>query len=99
MRDLTSAAAIKLKGLLFLILGLLAAALLVLEHPTWKTLILLAVCVWAFCRSYYFAFYVIEKYLDPKFRFSGLWSAIRHLIQRKPDEESRKVSDTDGPQA
>ena len=84
MRDLTSAAAIRLKGLLFLILGLLAAALLLLEHPGWKTAALLTICVWAFCRSYYFAFYVIEKYLDPKFRFSGLWSALRHLLRHKP---------------
>lgn len=89
MRDLTSPAAIKLKGLLFLILGLLAAVVLLLEHPGWKTAALLAVCVWAFCRSYYFAFYVIGKYVDPGFRFAGLWSAVRHLMRKKPEPGER----------
>ena len=89
MRDLTSPAAIKLKGLLFLLLGLLAAAVLLLEHSGWKTALLLAVCVWAFCRSYYFAFYVIEKYVDPGFRFAGLCSAVRHLMRKKTEPRSR----------
>ncbi len=83
MRDLTSASAIKLKGVLFLLLGVFAAVLLWLELPTWRTAVLLAICIWAFCRAYYFAFYVIEKYVDPNFRFSGLGSAIRHLITRR----------------
>lgn len=36
--------------------------------------VLLALSIWGFCRAYYFAFYVIEKYVDPEFRFSGLLS-------------------------
>lgn len=80
MHDLTSTTAIKLKGALFVVLGLLAGALLWIELPTWKTAALLAVCIWAFCRAYYFAFYVIEKYVDPKFKFAGLWSAVRYLV-------------------
>lgn len=81
MRDLTSTTAIKLKGVLFVVLGLLAGALVWLDLPTWRTAILLAVCVWAFCRAYYFAFYVIEKYVDPQFKFAGLWSAVRYLVK------------------
>lgn len=83
MRDLTSSAAIKLKGVLFLVIGLLAGALLWLDVQTWRTAILLAVCIWAFCRAYYFAFYVIEKYVDPSFKFSGLWSAVKYLMKRR----------------
>jgi hypothetical protein len=83
MRDLTSGTAIKLKGALFVVMGLLSGVLLWMDLPTWRTAILLAVCVWAFCRAYYFAFYVIEKYVDPQFKFAGLWSAVRYLITRR----------------
>jgi len=55
----------------------------VLECPTWRAGLLLAVSVWCFCRSYYFAFYVIEHYVDPGYRFSGLGSFIRYCIGRR----------------
>jgi hypothetical protein len=86
MKDLTSPGWIKAKGILFLFLGSLSAVLLFLQHPTWQTAFLLAISVWSFCRFYYFAFYVIERYVDPSFRFSGLWSFARYLIgvQRNP---------------
>ena len=83
MKDLTSATAIKFKGLLFLAIGLLAAALLVLEHPTWKVGTLLVVCVWCFCRFYYFAFYVIERYVDSRYKFSGLGSFLVWLFKSR----------------
>jgi hypothetical protein len=83
MRDLTSTSAIKLKGILFLLLGLFAASILWLDLPTWRTALLLAITIWAFCRAYYFAFYVLEKYIDPQFKFSGLWSALRYLLSRR----------------
>lgn len=82
MKDLTSAAWIKFKGLLFLLLGIAAATLLILENPTWRTAGLLALTVWCFCRCYYFAFYVIEKYVDPGFKFSGLGAFARYLLTR-----------------
>ena len=83
MKDLTDARWIKLKGILFLIIGLLAATLLVLEHPTWRAGVFLAITIWCFCRFYYFAFYVIEKYVDPGYRFSGLWSFAVYLFGKK----------------
>ena len=45
MKDLTSAMWIKVKGLLFLLLGLAAAALLILENPSWKVAGLLALVI------------------------------------------------------
>ena len=72
MTELSNASVTKAKGLLFLLAGLLSATLLVLEHPAWRTALWLGLSVWCFCRFYYFAFYVIEKYVDPDFRFSGL---------------------------
>jgi hypothetical protein len=83
MTNLTSPTLIKLKGLLFLAVGLLAATLLILEQPTLKTAVLLAISVWCFCRFYYFAFYVIEHYVDPGYRFSGLWSFARYMAQKR----------------
>ena len=44
---------------------------------------LLAVALWAFCRFYYFAFYVIEKYVDPSYRFAGLGSFALYLLRRR----------------
>jgi uncharacterized membrane protein len=82
MKDLTNPFWIKLKGILFLVIGLLSAALLILECPTWKVGVLLAVSIWCFCRFYYFAFYVIEKYVDPGYKFSGLWSFACYLFSK-----------------
>ena len=83
MKDLTSSAWIKVKGILFLLLGLAAAALLILENPSWKIVGLLALAIWCFCRFYYFAFYVIEKYVDPGYKFSGLWSFACYLVRAR----------------
>jgi len=82
MKNLIDPRWIKIKGMLFLVIGILAAALLLLEHPEIKTALLLVIATWCFCRFYYFAFYVIEHYVDPGYRFSGLWSFGRYLIGR-----------------
>jgi hypothetical protein len=72
MRDLTSPRLIWLKAALLLLIGLLSGGLLLAELPTWRAALLLGLCVWGFCRAYYFAFYVVEHYLDPGYRFAGL---------------------------
>jgi hypothetical protein len=79
MADLRNPKLLYLKGLLFLLLGAAASAAVWLEQPTAKTAILLAVAIWAFARAYYFAFYVVERYVDDSYRFSGLWSFARYL--------------------
>lgn len=83
MKDLTSPFWIRLKGWLFLLVGSAAAVFLFLDNPKWQTAVMLAVAVWSFCRFYYFAFYVIEKYVDPAYKFSGLISFARHQLGRK----------------
>ena len=83
MKDLTNPFWIKLKGLLFLFIGFVAVILLFLDSPTLKTAGLLAMAVWSFCRFYYFAFYVIEKYVEPSYKFSGLLSFARYLFHRR----------------
>ena len=71
MTDLNSIRAIWLKGILFVMLGSGAAVLLLLESPTVRTGVLLALAIWACCRAYYFAFYVIERYVDPTYRLAN----------------------------
>jgi hypothetical protein len=85
--DLKSPWLIHAKGALFLILGLMAAAFIWLENPTLRTVGLLAVTIWAFCRFYYYLFYVLERYLGQG-RFSGVMDAIKHWRKaaRKPPE-------------
>jgi|ERR1051326_8856368 hypothetical protein len=83
MTDITNPRLIKLKGILFLLVGLFASVLLLVDHPSLKAAVLLAIAVWCFCRFYYFAFYVIEHYVDGSYRFSGLWSFFRYLVQQR----------------
>ena len=83
MADITSPRLLYLKGFLLLLGGLLASAIILLEHPDWKLVALLATAVWCFARAYYFAFYVIEHYVDDGFHFSGLWSFMRYLLERR----------------
>jgi hypothetical protein len=83
MEDLKSAKMIWLKGVLFFLIGIASAVLLLLENPTLKVAVLLAVAIWAFCRAYYFAFYVIQNYVDPGFRFSGLISFLKYLLKKR----------------
>ena len=82
MKDLTPKW-IKIKGILFLIMGLVAVALILFDNPNWRTAALLAVVIWSFCRFYYFAFYVIEKYVDPSYKFSGLISFFKYWFGRR----------------
>ena len=83
MKDITDPWWIKFKGILFLVVGFCSAGLLIAEQPSIKVGVLLAISVWCFCRFYYFAFYVIERYVDPGYRFSGLWSFARYLLSRR----------------
>jgi len=91
MKEITSPTSIKIKGFLFLFLGLLSAGLLVFECPSLRVAALLAVAIWSFCRFYYFAFYVIEHYVDPNFRFSGIVSFARHLATHGRGKSQQKM--------
>ena len=83
MGDLKNPKLIYAKGGLFLLLGFLAAGGLMLLHPDWRTAALLAIAVWAFSRFYYFAFYVIEHYVDPGFKFAGLGAFAVYVLRRR----------------
>ncbi len=78
--DIRSAKWLYAKGILFAVLALVAGGSLILQAPHLDILALLVICVWASCRAYYFAFYVIEHYVDPDFRFAGLVDFAKYAI-------------------
>ena len=83
MRNLTNPKIIYFKGFLFLIGGLLASVLILIDNPTLKCTALLIVAIWCFARSYYFAFYVIRHYIDPNYKFSSLYTFLIYLFRKK----------------
>jgi hypothetical protein len=82
MADIRSPRLLYLKGGLLLAVGLLSSALLIAEHPTWKVALLLALAIWGFARAYYFAFYVIEHYIDGSYKYAGLVDFLRYARNR-----------------
>jgi hypothetical protein len=85
--DIKSPRLIYIKGFLFLFTGLVAALALIVENPNLRDTFLLLVAIWSFSRFYYFAFYVIEHYVDPGFRFAGLWAFFLYLFRRRSHPE------------
>jgi hypothetical protein len=83
MGDITNPGLLYVKGGLFVLTGLCASVLLLLEAPSFKVAALLAVAIWCFARAYYFAFYVVEHYVDPGYRFAGLWSFAQYVWARR----------------
>lgn len=81
--DIKSPRLITIKGFLFLLTGVIAATGLLVEHPNLRDAFLLVIAIWSFARCYYFAFYVIEHYIDPGYRFAGLWSFCLYFLRRR----------------
>ena len=75
--------------MVFLLGGIIAFVILLIEHPSLKVAALLAISVWCFARLYYFAFYVIEHYIDKNYEFSGLWSITLYLYRRRKKERGK----------
>jgi hypothetical protein len=77
------------KAILFVVIGVLAGLLILFESPTLRTAALLVLVAWSFARAYYFLFYVIQHYIDPTYKFAGLWSVARYLASRlRPSQKS-----------
>jgi len=75
-----------LKAALFLLIGATCFALVRLGNPTLATAIYLVLMIWAFARAYYFAFYVVEHYVDDGYHFAGLVSFARDVMRRKKSD-------------
>ncbi len=82
MTDIKSPRLLYAKGALFVLSGILASGLLLAECPSVKVAVLLCIAVWCFARAYYFAFYVIEHYIDPGYKFAGLTSFVTYLFRK-----------------
>jgi len=84
MGDLQHPGWMHLKGVLFIVILLISLAVLLVESFSWKNVALLGLIIWASARFYYYMFYVIERYVDPTYRFSGLWDFFwRYLLKQK----------------
>ena len=79
--DITSPRLLKIKGLLFALLGLVAATLLLLSSPTFQNSLLIIITIWAFCRFYYFLFYVLVHYAGRKKTYAGVIDALKEIIR------------------
>ncbi len=90
-RDLTDPRWMYLKVALFVAIGVASAALILIELPSWKIAALLALAIWSFARCYYFAFYVIERYIDPTFKFAGLGSVALYVLRRRKSSANRPL--------
>jgi hypothetical protein len=72
-----------IKAILFLLILLGASALVIFTDERLQRLLYLLCVIWSSARLYYFLFYVMEKYVDPSFRFSGLGNLVRYLFRQK----------------
>lgn len=88
-KNLTSSRAIYAKAIMFVGIAVLAGGMLIAKTPHLDSVALFLITIWASCRAYYFAFYVIENYVDSEFRFSGLFDFALYVI-RGPRTGARK---------
>jgi hypothetical protein len=85
--DLVSPKWMYLKAIGFVLIAFLCAACLFMKSMRHDTVVLIVCLVWASARAYYFCFYVIEKYIDPAYKFAGIGSAIRHVLRRRSTDD------------
>jgi hypothetical protein len=81
--DIQSKGLLHAKGVLFLVVGVMACGGILLEAGSLRVLFLLVVGVWGFCRFYYYLFYVLERYAGRERKYAGLFDALRYIITRK----------------
>jgi hypothetical protein len=80
--DLTSPRLMYVKAVLFLVVGGLGCAGILIEQPSLRIAGLLGLAIWGFARAYYFAFYVIEHYVDSSRRYSGVGALLLEHFRR-----------------
>jgi hypothetical protein len=94
MTDLKKPKWMYLKAVAFILIGAMTFALLLTPQGLWIRMALQLLMIWAFARAYYFAFYVIEHYVDNTYKFSGLlhfgWYAIGEIKKVRRAKEMWK---------
>ena len=66
--------------------------MLIADHANLRFTLLFSIAVWSFCRFYYFAFYVINNCVDPNYKFAGLGSFLRYLLENQKTKYDMKIS-------
>ena len=82
LKDINKVWLLYLKAFLLFLTGFISSILLVLLNFNFKTIVLLLLAIWGFCRAYYFVFYVIQHYVDPNYKFSGLIDFAKYSIEK-----------------
>ncbi|MEL7482771.1 MAG: hypothetical protein AAFN41_00315 [Planctomycetota bacterium] len=85
MGDLKDPRLMYLKAALFVVIGIVSLTYIAVRTQDWLLVAVALLGVWAFCRAYYFAFYVIEHYIDPGYRYDGLVSFFRRVLLKRND--------------
>jgi hypothetical protein len=81
--DITQKWLLHAKGFLFLVTGLIAAGLIYFDSQNIRTIGLLAAVIWAFCRFYYYLFYVLEHYAGRDRKYAGIVDALKYILKRR----------------
>lgn len=81
--DLKNPRLIYLKGALFALILVAASGVIVLQTHDWLAAAMVGLVAWSSARLYYFMFYVIEKHVDPGYRFAGVFSFLRYLARSR----------------
>ena len=90
LKDINKVWLLYLKAFLPFLTGFISSILLVLLNFNFKTIVLLLLAIWSFCRAYYFAFYVIQNYVDPTYKFSGLIDFAKYSIKKGKSNLQKK---------
>ena len=90
LKDINKVWLLYLKAFLLFLTGFISSILLVLLNFNVKTIVLLFFAIWGFCRAYYFAFYVIQHYVDPNYKFSGLIDFAKYSIRKGKSNLKKK---------
>jgi hypothetical protein len=72
-----------IKGGLFVLLGCIALSIVAIQSGSVQVVVASVISIWAFCRAYYFAFYVVEHYIDGRYRYAGLTSLLNYYLQER----------------
>lgn len=81
--DIKNPNLIYLKGILFLLILIISATLILIKTKNWLIGLLLLLVIWSSARFYYFMFYVIEKYVNSNYKFSGILHFLKYLISER----------------
>ncbi len=74
------------KGALFAVILAMSTALIILESRMLMRTLLAPVVIWSSARLYYFMFYVIERYIEPNYKFAGIYSCIQYFWRQRQSE-------------